>query len=814
MPIREKVLSALKSFRYIMPTIFDNSSLVERDLASLKPTKYMVYPCDIIDLRKILKHRVIEGGEYVSIFSIRFAEKYFKQYPLFVVVNAAKLENKDKNHYGGMTIFNDNSLSINKAIYRLVINDPVHDSVKENINKIIKDVGIQIEIIVSNSIPGVSSCNTKLAQGVSSEIELTPKENNIFNFLRTVKKDMHLNIQMRVAGGWVRDKLLGRESDDIDIAVDMPGYDFAKIIADASVRYNINHVPKAYKVSLDKSADPNAKEPDDKLMVGAIDLFGQKIEFVPMRTEHYPDPNSRQPAITTTNDPQEDVRRRDLTINALYYNIDTGKIDDFVGGIADLGLSGGPMKLRTPDEPHKTFEEDPLRLLRVLRFHSRYPESEIDPSIIQSMSDPAIQESYTKKVATERAGPEIMKMMLGQDPVDSLRLLFDSGLYKTVFNVPDMEGISPDGIHMDQRTPHHKYNLLDHTLKVVGHLNKIMTDNKETDKMRGLMNLAALFHDFGKMKVSEQTPHPKNPEQIQYIDHEKDSQKMADAILKSIGVGGDDRDIVNQVVRLHMQPHAVGSWGPRGRGRFLRKTRMHGKEEEHKDLWKYIMYHAQADEMSSQPDNYDPEYSQLMFDKFREYAESPQGRMQSSLVDGHDIMVLIPELEPKTGFIREVSNAVQEMQDVGTIDMSYLQMPEGPAKETAMNQAKDQAHEQILIMKPEIIRKYQEKMAMNWYDKFKKAQTVPLSSHGEPQISPDRDGIKKGPPRAIFPYQVGMRVRDRRRGVALPQDYGIIKSIDDGKVSIEWHGGHKKKSIITNYDIDDTVALSAIVAEV
>jgi len=670
---KETVLSSLSRLRPLFVYVSECPYKLLKDLASIVPSRHMIFPCDIIDLRNFLISDKIIFSDSIPLFSQRFAEKYLKEYSLFLVLDSNKIE-ADVSCYGGFKLVSCEGLSISNLIVRIIVNEPAAYDSFDVIKELVEEFNLGVECLVSNSIPGISSPNNRLSQviipktaqriiGNKSDIPLTPKEKNIFEFLKQVKKDYGLNIQMRVAGGWIRDKLLGKESDDIDIAIDMPGYDFAKLVAEAAVKNNITRDPKAYRVSLEKSADPNEIEPSDDLMVGAVNLFGQKIEFVPMRTEFYPEADSRQPSIKMTNDPREDVKRRDLTINAIYYNIDTGQVDDFVGGIKDLGLEDGKMILKTPDEPFKTFHEDPLRLLRVLRFHSRYPNSVVDPSIIEAMKEGSIQESYSKKVAIERAGPELMKMMAGEDPVDSLKMLFDTGLYKTVFKVPLMETINEQGIQMEQQTPWHKYNLLQHTIEVVKNLNQIMKDSGETDYMRGLMNLAALFHDFGKMQEGIQQPHPKNEGQMQYIGHEKASTKMADQILKSIGVGKDDRDIVSQVIRLHMRPHDADKWGPKGRGKFLRDTRMHGKDEEHKDLWKYVFYHSQADSMSSQPDKFNPEENQRVFDSFQNFVESPSGAFRGTVLNGNDIIGLFPTLNPSTGYIKEVINYVKELQD-------------------------------------------------------------------------------------------------------------------------------------------------------
>jgi len=826
---KDVILSCLQRFRSLFSYVADCSDRLIDDLAAFLPTRHMVFPCDIIDLRGFLIKNKISFFSPIPLFSQRFADKYFKEYSIFLVLDSQKT-GAEKSRFGGLQLNFAEELDISDSLIRIIVNEPAAMGSFDSVKNIVEEFDIGVECLVSNSVPGLSFPTSRLSTtgkkvfkkgqrviGGHSELSLTPKEKNIFEFLKTVKKGHGLNIQMRVAGGWVRDKLLGIPSDDIDIAIDMPGYDFAQLVAEAAVRHNIIDVSKAYKVSLEKSADPLEKAPDDKLMVGAVDLFGQKIEFVPMRTEHYPDPNSRQPQITTTNNPKEDVRRRDLTINALYYNIDTGEVDDFVGGKKDLGIEGdGQIVLRTPDESYKTFHEDPLRLLRVLRFHSRFPNSVIDDSIVKAMGDPSIHESYSKKVASERAGPELMKMLMG-NPVDSLKLLFSTGLYKSAFKVPEMDDLHPEGIMMNQQTPYHKYNLLDHTLEVVKNMNKIMQDNGESDHMRGLMNLAALFHDFGKMKGGVQKPHPKNVEQMQYIDHERASTKMANQILKSIGVGRDERDIVNQVIRLHMRPHSADKWGPKGRGRFLRDTRMHGKDEEHKDLWKYVLYHVQADDMASQPDNYNEEKHTKFFENFSNFVESPTGIFRGTVINGSDIInifsTLTPVLSPSTGYIKEVLNRLKELQDTGKIDMSFATMPDGNEKQNVFENSKVQATQAVHAMAPEIINKYREPlMSGNWFKQVKLSQVLPEAID---KLYQDKTEIVKGPKEALPQYQVGMRVRDRRKGMANPQEYGKVDDIKGTQVRIIWNPDNKEKLRKEVFDmIEDTAVLSLIVAEV
>jgi len=612
------------------------------------------------------------------------------------------------------------------------------------------------------------------------KIQLNNKEEQIFNLLSQVKTHFKLLTPIYCAGGWVRDKLMSKESDDIDISVSISGFDFTKYIYLYSEEKGL-HIEKPYKVSLEK--DIFLKEKDNDLMVGGIILFGQKVEFVPMRMEYYPDSNSRQPSIKIVDDPSKEARRRDLTINAIYYNIETGQVEDYVGGLEDMKNK----VLRTPMDPVQTFKDDPLRMLRAVRFKSRFPDFQVAPELVEAMKDPQVQEAYRSKVSPERAGPEIMKTMIGEDPVDALAMLFDTDLYKAVFNVPDMEDISPDGIHMDQRTPWHKYNLKDHTLEVVKNLNNMMKEKGEDDEMRGLMNLSALFHDFGKMKSDIPTPHPKNPEQMQYINHEVASARMAEEILKSIGVGKDDRDIVHQVIRQHMVPHSIGDYGNKGRANFLRKTRMHGKEEEHKDLWKYIFYHAMADDMSSQPDDYNPEKRQEEFDNFQNYVEKPP-TPPKLLVNGNDVKTLFPNVPPGP-WISQVLGEMQARQDSG----------EFGTYEEAMG---------VLQTLAPQIDTGENTMSSSWYGKMKTAQ----QSQTHPLPKEDETDVVKGPKPHASKYEVGMKVNDRRKGVALKQSYGEVDSIEGNKMKIIWFNGEGKKAKEEIFDIvEDTLELALIV---
>ncbi|KAL2915516.1 CCA tRNA nucleotidyltransferase, mitochondrial [Polyrhizophydium stewartii] len=228
---------------------------------------------------------------------------------------------------------------------------------------------------------------------------------------------------LRVAGGWVRDKLLGRDSDDMDIAIDtMKGEPFARHLKEYMETVGLEMGSIAtIQVNPDKSKH---------LETATARVFGLDVDFVHLRTEVY-DESSRNPTVNFGT-PLEDALRRDITINALFYNLHSGEVEDLTGtGISDLN-SG---LVRTPLDPLQTFIDDPLRVLRVIRFATRF-HYEIVRHVLEAAADEQIKTAFMKKITRERVGVELDKMLAGQDPVRALRLIRDIGFYPLVFTPP------------------------------------------------------------------------------------------------------------------------------------------------------------------------------------------------------------------------------------------------------------------------------------------------------------------------------------------------------------------------------------------
>ncbi|GBB97890.1 hypothetical protein RclHR1_00310018 [Rhizophagus clarus] len=297
------------------------------------------------------------------------------------------------------------------------------------------EVATSVGSTLSKNLPQ-GSLGLQKQSGKEMNIVLTEQESEVCNILRKVTaylketKQLPL-VELRIAGGWVRDKLLQFECHDLDVAINsLTGSDFANYI----------------KEFLDKEGDNNNKvkihviesnpEKSKHLETATTNLCGLDIDFVNLRKEVYED--SRIPVSLEYGTPEDDAYRRDITINALFYNIHTGQVEDFTKkGISDLreGL------IRTPLPSCKTFKDDPLRVLRCIRFASRFHFKIVDDVKDVIVKDESIKVALNKKISRERVGIEIDKMIKGPDPVQAIDLIVNLGLYDVVFSPPPQENI-------------------------------------------------------------------------------------------------------------------------------------------------------------------------------------------------------------------------------------------------------------------------------------------------------------------------------------------------------------------------------------
>lgn len=301
--------------------------------------------------------------------------------------------------------------------------------------------------------------------GYGPSIRLTDGEHRLFALLRHVRNETGLSTTLRVAGGWVRDKLLatdefqtyhrvfdigngkrltskfqkpapsmGRQGTkvlinesshaqpvDIDIALDdMLGREFA----DHLNEYLSSHGKDTVSVGVVLKNPEKSKH----LETATMKVGDFWIDFVNLRAEEYTQ-DSRIPDLMRIGTAQEDAFRRDLTINALFYNINTGEVEDWTGrGFDDLRKG----VVATPLPPLTTLLDDPLRVLRSVRFAARLRFT-MDEELIEAATDENVRDALGQKVSRERVGGEVDLMLRSPDPVGAMRLLINLKLAATVF---------------------------------------------------------------------------------------------------------------------------------------------------------------------------------------------------------------------------------------------------------------------------------------------------------------------------------------------------------------------------------------------
>ena len=319
-----------------------------------------------------------------------------------------------------------------------------------------------------------------------------------------------------VIGGFVRDCFLGRPRADIDIVVEGSGIDFAKAVGQKTKQH----------VSYFKNFG-----------TAMLHFRGDEVEFVGARKESYRR-ESRKP-IVENGTLEDDQQRRDFTINAMAFSLqpeDFGALVDPFGGIRDLNEG----IIRTPLDPDTTYSDDPLRMLRAVRFATKLSTPEhpfrIVPESMESMRRMADRLSI---LSCERIAEELNKMLAADDPAMAFRLMDEAGLLGHV--LPELLALK--GVEtVDGRG--HKDNFA-HSLAVLDNV------ARASDKL--YLRWAALLHDIGK-------PASKRYDASvgwTFHGHEVVGARMVPKIFDRLRLPLDEMKYVQKLVRLHLRPIAL-----------------------------------------------------------------------------------------------------------------------------------------------------------------------------------------------------------------------------------------------------------------
>ena len=351
---------------------------------------------------------------------------------------------------------------------------------------------------------------------------------NIINLLDRTKFDFkifeaagkvasNLNYEAYVIGGFVRDTILGNHSPkekyiDIDLTVRGNFMEFAEQLAE---ELNIKTIV-----------------PFEDFKTARLVEENYQIEIAETRKESYYI-DSRKPVVESTT-LEEDLLRRDFTINAIAMSLnkeDFGSIIDPLGGIKDLNKG----IIITPLDPDETFSDDPLRMLRAVRFAAKL-DFQVASNILDSIDR---MSKRLEIISWERITEEIIKCLKTDKPSIAFYLMKDTGLLKYVF--PEMDVMS--GVEIIDGKSHK--DVFIHTLQVVDNAAKL------TKKME--IRFAALVHDIAK-------PPTKRFDPIKgwtYHGHEEIGRRMIKTVAKRMKLSNDLRNYLMNMTKLHLRPIAL-----------------------------------------------------------------------------------------------------------------------------------------------------------------------------------------------------------------------------------------------------------------
>jgi poly(A) polymerase len=337
-------------------------------------------------------------------------------------------------------------------------------------------------------------------------------------FVELGKRFGEAGFELSLVGGPVRDAFLGRKAPDLDFTTDARPDDIIKVL----------------KPYVDAHWDIGREFGTIGARVG-----GDQIEITTYRADKY-EPESRKPEVAFGNSLDEDLFRRDFTINSMALRLPSKTFVDPFDGLKDL-LAG---VIRTPGKPEGSFNDDPLRMMRGARFASQLG-FEIEPATFDAMVAMA---ERIEIISAERVRDEIVKLMLGANPRAGLTALVDSGLAQLV--LPEITALK---LEVDEH--HHHKDVYEHTLTVV----EQAIDYEKNYGLEGdfVLRFAALLHDCGKPKTRRLEPGGG----VTFHQHDLVGARIAKKRMQALKFDNETIRAVSRLIELHLRFFGYGDQG-------------------------------------------------------------------------------------------------------------------------------------------------------------------------------------------------------------------------------------------------------------
>lgn len=373
---------------------------------------------------------------------------------------------------------------------------------------------VPFSVVPNANEDNLSALNHVQRRAVSELLRVAPVADELG------RRFQEAGFRLALVGGSVRDALLGRLGNDLDFTTDARPEDVLKIVRpwadslwDVGIAFGT--------VGAQKHA-----------RVGDVDRNFQ-IEVTTYRSEAY-DRTSRKPEVSYGDSIEEDLVRRDFTVNAMALALPEQRFIDPHGGLEDLAAG----VLRTPGTPEDSFSDDPLRMLRAARFAAQL-DFEVAPEVVEAMK---AMSDRIEIVSAERVQGELNKLILSANPRKGLGLLVDTGLADRI--LPELPALRLE------RDEHHRHkDVYDHSLIVLEQAIALEEDGPDL-----VLRLAALLHDIGKPR----TRRFESDGRVSFHHHEVVGAKMTKKRLTALKYSNDMIKDVSRLVELHLRFHGYG----------------------------------------------------------------------------------------------------------------------------------------------------------------------------------------------------------------------------------------------------------------
>ena len=423
-----------------------------------------------------------------------------------------------------------------------------------------------------------------------------------------------------VAGGAVRDHLLGKEAKDIDLCTEATPDELIQLLESKGIE--VKHVGQNFGVVL-------------AILRNGNDEY-EEVEIATFRIDGDYSDGRRPDSVAFIRNPAEDAARRDLTINGLFYDPSDHTVIDYVGGIDDMNNK----VLRFIGIAPERIKEDKLRMLRYVRFLLKtgfFPDEES----INAMRE------YAKSITTvsaERIKDELDKIFKTGPVSKALRLLKEFGLLEHI--LPEVDSLS----ECDQGAPYHmEGDVFKHTCMVADGLLANSSDE---------LRWAAVLHDIGKPATRKETDTCK----VNFIGHDSVGAEMADKICRRLKFSNEEKEKIVWLIKNHMQVLQLPKMRPAKAKRFV----LDQKLEDIHPYFQDLLSLAQADEngaVSLEPRAEEDSFAGILekFNKLKAELDlqKQSGSNISKLINGRDVMTAL-NINKGGPIVGKILKAVQD----------------------------------------------------------------------------------------------------------------------------------------------------------